>query len=152
MAEPKTKRTNASVADFLDRIKDEGIRQDCWAVVDIMKAATKAEPRMWGTSIVGFGQYHYVYASGREADWPLTGFSPRKQNITLYIMSGFKQRDDLLAKLGKHDCGKVCLYIKRLSDIHLPTLRKLVRASVEHMKKTHAPSRRKRSQAAPVAG
>jgi hypothetical protein len=100
----------------------------------MMEAVTKAKPAMWGTSIVGFGSYHYVYDSGREADWMLTGFAPRKGNITLYIMAGFDRYEELMARLGKHSTGKSCLYIKRLSDIHLPTLKKLIAASVKHMK------------------
>ena len=133
MAELKTKPTDASVADYLNAIENDQVRQDCWVIVDIMKTATKAEPIMWGTSIVGFGSYHYVYASGREADWMLTAFSPRKQNITIYIMAGFKQYEELLANLGKYSLGKGCLYIKRLSDIHVPTLQKLIQESVDHM-------------------
>lgn len=139
MAELKTKRNDASVDDFLNAINSDQVRQDCWAVSAIMQEATQARPYMWGTSIVGFGSYHYTYASGREADWMLTGFAPRKQNITLYIMAGFAQYDDLLARLGKHSCGKSCLYIKRLSDIHVPTLKQLVQASVQHMGATNPP-------------
>lgn len=148
MAEPKTKVNNASVAKFLNAIQDEKVRQDCWAIVDMMQAATKAEPKMWGTNIVGFGSYHYVYASGKEGDWPLTAFSPRKQNITLYIMAGFEQYDELLTKLGKHACGKACLYIKRLEDVHQPTLKKLINASVKHMIKTNKPTQRQRTRTA----
>ena len=137
MTELKTKVNNASVDDFLNSIKDEQVREDCWTILDIMRKATNAEPKMWGSSIVGFGSYHYKYASGREADWMLTAFSPRKQNITLYLMSGFKEYDELMAQLGKHSCGKSCLYIKRLSDIHVPTLKKLIKASVKHLVKNH---------------
>ena len=140
MTELKTKLTQASVDDCLDAIQDEQMRQDCRTVAKIMQAVANAEPRMWGDSIVGFGSYHYRYASGREGDWPLTGFSPRKQNLTLYIMAGFEQYDDLLRKLGKHARGKSCLYIKRLSDVHLPTLKKLVQASVRHMQKNNPPT------------
>lgn len=139
MAELKTKLTQASVDDFLNAIRDAQVRQDCWAIVDIMQEATQSKPQMWGASIVGFGSYHYKYASGREADWMLTGFAPRKQNITLYIMAGFEQYDEMLAQLGKHACGKSCLYIKRLSDVHMPTLKQLVQASVQHMIKTNQP-------------
>jgi hypothetical protein len=136
MAELKTKLDkNASVDEFLNSIKDEQVRQDCWMIVDIMQKATKSKPQMWGSSIVGFGSYHYKYASGREGDWMLTAFSPRKNNITLYIMSGFDGYDELLDRLGKYSCSKSCLYIKRLSDIHLPTLRKLVKTSVQHLLK-----------------
>jgi hypothetical protein len=146
MAELKTKVNNASVADFLNAIDDEQVRQDCWVMVEIMEAATKAKPQMWGSTIVGFGSYHYVYASGRDGDWPLIGFSPRKQNITLYLMGGFEQHGELLAKLGKHSTAKACLYIKRLSDVHLPTLKKLVQASVKYMIKTYSPTPSKRAK------
>lgn len=135
MAELKTKLNDASVDDFLNAIKDEQVRKDCRAITDMMQKATKAKPQMWGSAIVGFGSRRYKYASGREIDWMLIAFSPRKQNITLYISSGFEGYDELLAQLGKHSCGKGCLYIKRLSDVHLPTLKKLINASVKHMLK-----------------
>jgi hypothetical protein len=138
VAEPKTKLNNRSVEKFLNGVKDEKKRQDSFAVLALMKEATRAEPRMWGSSIVGFGSYHYKYASGREGDAPLTGFSPRKQSLTLYIMSGFEGYDALLQKLGKYSTGKGCLYIKRLEDVDLPALKKLVQQSVKHMAKTHA--------------
>jgi hypothetical protein len=141
MAELKTKLTDASVTDFLNAIKDEQVRQDCWAIAEIMQKATNAAPKMWGSSIVGFGNAHYKYASGREGDWMQVAFSPRKQNITLYLCSGFEGRDELLAELGKHSCSKGCVYIKRLSDVHLPALKKLVKASVKHMRKTHPPAK-----------
>jgi hypothetical protein len=134
MAELKTQKNKASVKDFLNSVSDAQIREDCLVVAKMMEAVTKAKPAMWGTSIVGFGSYHYVYDSGREADWMLTGFAPRKGNITLYIMAGFDRYEELMARLGKHSTGKSCLYIKRLSDIHLPTLKKLIAASVKHMK------------------
>lgn len=135
MAELKTKVNKASVDKFLKSIKDEQKREDCYKILDIMKKATKAEPKMWGTSIVGFGSYHYKYASGREGEWMLTGFSPRKQNLTLYIMSGFDEYEGLLKKLGKHATGKSCLYIKRLEDVDTKVLKELVTKSVKHMKK-----------------
>ena len=137
MAELKTKRTDESVEAFLNRIPDEQKRKDAFTVMDIMRRATRAEPQMWGSSIVGFGTYRYKYASGREGDWLLTGFSPRKQNLTLYITSGFEQYEELLKSLGKFKTGKACLYINRLDDVHLPTLRKLIKQSVQHMKKTN---------------
>jgi hypothetical protein len=142
MAELKTKRNEASVDNFLNAIKDEQVRQDCWTIVDIMQKATKAKPQMWGPSIVGFGSRRYKYDSGREIDWMLVAFSPRKQNITLYVSSGFEGYDDLMARLGKHSCGKACVYIKRLSDVHLPTLKKLINGSVKHMLKTNPPDKR----------
>lgn len=138
MAELKTKRNDASVEKFLNTVTDEQKRADCFALVDLMRQVTKAEPKMWGSSIVGFGSYHYKYASGREADWMLVGFSPRKQNLTLYIMAGFDEYEALLKKLGKHSTGKSCLYIKRLDDLHRPTLKKMIQSSVRHMQKSSA--------------
>jgi hypothetical protein len=134
MAELKTRPTDKSVETFLEGVPDERKRRDCFTVLELMKKVTKSEPRMWGPSIVGFGSYHYRYASGREADWMLTGFSPRKQNLTLYIMAGFDGAEELVAKLGKHTTGKSCLYLKRLDDVHLPTLEKLIRGSVRRLK------------------
>jgi hypothetical protein len=142
MTDIKTKLNDASVEDFLNSIKDDQVRKDCWTIVEIMQEATKAKPQMWGSSIVGFGSYHYQYASGREGDWMLSAFSPRKQNITLYICASFEGRDELMAQLGKHSCGKACIYIKRLSDVHLPTLKKLIKGSVKHMLKTNPPDKR----------
>jgi hypothetical protein len=136
MAELKTKPNDQSVEAFLNGIADDKKRQDSFTVLEIMKQATQAEPKMWGSSIIGFGSYHYKYASGQEADWFLTGFSPRKQNLTLYIMAGFEQYDELLKKLGKHKIGKACLYIKRIDDVDLPTLKNLIQQSVNHMTKT----------------
>ena len=126
MADLKTVPTKVSVDKFLKGIADEKKRADCYQIVDIMKKATKAEPKMWGTSIVGFGNYHYVYESGREGDWFITGFSPRKQNLTLYMMGGFDQYPDLLEQLGKHSKGKGCLYINRLDDVNIRVLKKLI--------------------------
>ncbi len=135
MAELKTKPNEQSVAKFLKGIADKQTREDCFTILEIMKQITKAEPKMWGSSIVGFGNYHYKYESGREGDWFLTGFSPRKQNLTLYIMPGFSQYDELMKKLGKHKTGKSCLYIKTLADVNLPTLKKLIQESVKHTSK-----------------
>lgn len=138
MAELKTKVNDASVDVFLKGVKDEATREDCYKLIEIMSKAAKAEPKMWGTSIVGFGSYRYKYASGREGDWMLVGFSPRKQNLTLYIMSGFEEYNPLLKKLGKHATGKSCLYIKRLADVDMKVLRELVTRSVKHMQKSGA--------------
>lgn len=137
MAELKTKANKASVDKFIKGIKDEQTRNDCYTILEIMEKATKAEPKMWGTSIVGFGTYHYKYASGREGEWMLIGFSPRKQNLTLYIMSGFDEYDSLMKKLGKHATGKSCLYIKRLEDVDIKVLKELITKSVKHMKKSN---------------
>jgi hypothetical protein len=134
-AELKTKPTGQKVEAFLDAIPDAERRRDCYTVLELMKQATRSEPRMWGPSIVGFGSYHYRYASGREGDWMLTGFSPRKRDLTLYIMTGFDQAGELLARLGKHSTGKSCLYIKRLADVDLPTLEKLIQRSIRHLAK-----------------
>ena len=137
MAEPKTKLTEASVEDFLNAIKDEQTRQDCFAIVELMRKITKAEPKMWGSNIVGFGTYTYKYASGTTGDWPLTGFSPRKQNLTLYIMSGFTRYDELLQKLGKCKTSKACLYVKRLADVDQKVLKELIEQAVAHTIKQH---------------
>ena len=136
MAEPKTRLTDASVADFLQGVDDEQKRADCFELVDLMSDVTGEEPKMWGDSIVGFGTYHYKYASGREGDWMQVGFSPRKQSLTLYIMSGFSRYDELMKGLGKFKTGKSCLYVKRLSDVDRDVLRELIAQSVEHVKKT----------------
>lgn len=133
-AEAKTKQTNASVEKFLKQIPDEARREDCFKIAKMMEAITGCEPKMWGPSIVGFDTYHYKYASGHEGDWPITAFSPRKQDLTIYIMPGFQEYAELMHQLGKHRTGKSCLYIKRLSDVDVPTLKKIIRQSVKAMK------------------
>ncbi len=133
MAELKTKKTKASVAAFLNKIADAQRRKDCQTVLDLMKQATGEEPKMWGDSIVGFGSYHYRGASGREGDWPIIGFSPRKTDLTLYIMAGFQEFESLMAKLGKFKTGKSCLYLKKLDDVEVPVLKMLIAKSVERM-------------------
>ena len=138
MAELKTKRNKGDVEAFLNSIPDEKKRQDSFAILELMKEVTGAEPEMWGASIIGFGSYHYKYASGREGDWMLVGFSPRAQNLTLYIMSGFDEYDGLLKKLGKHSTGKSCLYIKKMEDVDRAVLKQLVKKSVEHMSRSDA--------------
>jgi len=137
MAELKTKRNKGSVEAFLNSVPDEKKRQDSFAILDLMKQVTGEEPEMWGESIVGFGSYHYKYESGREGDWFVTGFSPRKQNLTLYIMSGFEEYDRLLSRLGKHKIGKSCLYINKIEDIDQSVLQELVKKSVQHMEETN---------------
>jgi hypothetical protein len=134
MAELKTKVTDASVNEFLDRIADETKRKDTYLLFKMMQEATKTEAKMWGDSIVGFGDYHYVGKSGREGDWFLAGLSPRKQTLTLYVLGGWEQHDELLAKLGKHSLGKGCLYIKRLTDVDMSILNKLIVEAVESAK------------------
>jgi hypothetical protein len=135
MAENKTKETDKSVEAFLKSVENEKRRQDSFAVLNLMKEVTGLEPRMWGDAIVGFGNYHYKYESGREGDMPLVGFSPRKQNLTLYlVMGGFDQYDALMNKLGKFKTSKACLYLNKLEDVDLNVLRELVKQSVEYMK------------------
>jgi len=138
MAELKTKPNDRSVTDFLNSVENDTKREDSFTILELMKEATGVEPVMWGDSIIGFGTYHYKYASGREAEWFMTGFSPRVQNLTLYIMDGFDEYDALLGKLGKHSTGKSCLYVKRLENINLDVLREMVKKSVAHMQATNS--------------
>ena len=133
MAELKTKATDASVDEFLQGIEDEKKRADCYQIMEIMKNATKSEPKMWGTSIIGFGDYHYKYETGRENDWFITGFSPRKQNLTLYMMGGFDR--ETLQKLGKYKTGKGCLYINKIEDVDTKVLEELVTKSIKSLEK-----------------
>lgn len=134
-AELKTRVNAASVEGFLNSVEDEQKRADCFEILKMMKQVTKETPKMWGSSIVGFGSYHYKGASGREGDWMLTGFSPRKQNLTLYLMGGFDVHKDLLKKLGKHKTSVGCLYIKKLDDVDKKVLKELVTESFKTMKK-----------------
>jgi len=126
MAELKTKKQNTGVKEFLASIPDEETRKDCQTLADVMSKITGDSGDMWGTSIVGFGTYHYKYSTGREADWLRMGFSPRKVNLTIYIMSGFEDKKDLLAKLGPHSLGKGCLYLKHLRDIDFKVLESIL--------------------------
>lgn len=137
MSELKTQKNDASVEDFLEGVENEQKRDDSKRIVELMHDVTGEDPAMWGESIVGFGEYTYRYASGREGEWMLVGFSPRKQNLTVYIMSGFKEYEDLLRRLGKHKTGKSCLYINKLDDVDIEVLEELVAKSVEHMRRTH---------------
>jgi hypothetical protein len=126
MAENKTKPTAASVTAFLNRVKEKQLRDDCFALVKMMKAVSRKEPVMWGSAIIGFGTYHYVYASGREGDTVLIGFSPRKQNISIYMMCSLDSVKDELRTLGKYKTGKGCLYIEALSDVDAAALRRVL--------------------------
>ena len=134
MAENKTKKTGASVADFLAFVESKRRREDAITLLEMMSEITEMEPEMWGPSIIGFGSYHYKYESGREGDMPFIGFSPRKQSLSLYIMDGFDGRDGLLAKLGKHRTGVSCLYINKLADVDMKALQELIERSFEHCK------------------
>jgi hypothetical protein len=135
MAELKTKLNDASVTEFINGIKDEEKRADSFEILKLMKQVTKEEPKMWGSSIVGFGDVHYKYDSGREGDWFITGFSPRNQNLTLYVIGSFKPHVNLLKKLGKHKTGVGCLYIKKLKDVDTKVLKELIQVSVNAAKK-----------------
>lgn len=138
MAELKTKPTDADVEAFLSGIEEEGQREECRAVVALLKEATGEEPTMWGGTIIGFGRYHYVYDSGREGEWFLTGVSPRRQSLTVYIMDGFERHEDLMEALGSYRTGKSCLYIKKLEDVDAGVLAELVRRSVENTRRRYA--------------
>ena len=130
-AELKTKLNEASVEDFINAIEDESTRNDCRKIAELMQKATNTEPKMWGASIVGFGSYQYKYETGREGEWFPIGFSPRKQNLTLYASCGWEKFPDLLKSLGKHKLGKSCLYIKKLSDIDLEVLEKMIKEAIK---------------------
>ena len=134
MAENKTRRTGASVGDFLTSVENRRRREDGFTLLEMIREITGLEPEMWGPSIIGFGSYHYKYESGREGDIFLTGFSPRKQSLSLYIMDGFDGRENLLTKLGKHRKSTSCLYINKLADMNIDVLRELVQWSFEHSK------------------
>lgn len=139
MTQNKTQPTKQSVSAFLTAISDEERRKDCGAVARLMQEVTGEKPEMWGAGMVGFGRYHYRYESGREGDWFLTGFAPRKQDLTLYITAGFERYAGLMKRLGKHKTGRSCLYIKRLADVDEAVLRELVAASVAHMRTANGP-------------
>jgi hypothetical protein len=134
MAELKTKLNEASVTGFLNKIKDEEKRIDSFEILKLMQQVTKQEPKMWGSSIIGFGNIHLKYESGRELDWFITGFSPRKQNLTLYVLGSYNPHTDLLKKLGKHKTGVGCLYINKLKDVDIKVLKELVKQSVKAAK------------------
>jgi hypothetical protein len=134
MAEAKTKPTKQTVKDFISKLPEQQRRDDCTIIAKLMEEATKQKGVMWGTSIAGFGTTTIPYADGREADWPLIAFSPRKQSLTLYIGANDPNKADLLTKLGKHKVSGGCLHIKRLSDVDVPTLKKLIGTTVKKKK------------------
>lgn len=140
MAELKTKQTASSAKAFLEAIPDKQRRDDCLTIAAMMEKAAKAPAKMWGSSIVGFGEYHYKYASGREGDWMLIGFSPRKGDLTLYVHGGADEVNVMFDKLGKFKRGKGCLYIKTLADVDQKVLQKIITASVKHARAAHASS------------
>jgi hypothetical protein len=133
MAEMKTKQTDESVTKFLNTVIDETKRKDCFEIIEMMKQVTGLLPKMWGPAIIGFGSYHYKYESGREGDMCIIGFSPRKQNITLYVKATAEESNALLNKLGKYKTGKGCLYINKLSDVNTDILKKIIKAGFNTM-------------------
>jgi hypothetical protein len=137
MYEAKTKPTDLSVAAYLEAIEDASRRRDCMELAALMRRVTGCEPKMWGSSIVGFDSYHYRYASGHEGDSCVVGFSSRKGDISVYLLAGYEGAEALLAQLGKHKIGKACLYIKRLADVQLPILDQLVVRSVAEIKRRY---------------
>ena len=137
MAERKTKPMDQSVENFINKVDNEQVRDDCYTLVKLMKKITGSPPKMWGPSIVGFGKYHYKYDSGHEGESCLTGFSPRKPSITLYVMPGLSDQTDLLPKLGKHKASKGCLYIKKLENVDMGVLKILIEQSVKHLRKKY---------------
>jgi hypothetical protein len=137
MAELKTKLNDESVTKFLNAVEEETKKKDCFEIIEMMKQATGLQPKMWGTSIIGFGSYHYKYESGHEGDMCLIGFSPRKQNIAMYGLGVADRNKELLEKLGKHKTGKGCLYINKLSDIHVDVLKKIIKVSFEYLKEKY---------------
>lgn len=137
MADNKTKPTKVSVTAFINSIEDKQKRLDARKVAAMMREATGSRARMWGSNIVGFGEYHYQYDSGREGDFLITGFSPRKQALTLYVIPGFRHFEPLMNKLGKYKTGKSCLYIKQLADVDEKVLKQLIVGSVKHMRKNY---------------
>lgn len=140
MAELKTKLTTQDVTEFLHAVPDARRREECFAMLELLREATSFEPRLWGTNLVGFGAYRYTYASGRSGEWPIIGFSPRKSNLTLYIMDGFERYEDLLQRLGQPSHGTSCLYLKNLAKLDREALQTLIRRSVEHMRAAYPPA------------
>lgn len=137
MTELKTKPNNKNVEEFLKQVENPIKREDSFKILELMCEVTNEQPVMWGESIVGFGQYHYIYPSGREGDWFLIGFSPRKQSLTLYIMSGFDNYEEKLKKLGKYRTGKSCLYINKLEDVDISILKEIMADSIDYVKRTN---------------
>ncbi len=137
MAKNKTTETTISVNDFINAVKDETKREDSFNLVALIKKQTGLEPKMWGPSIIGFGSYHYKYESGHEGDSPLVGFSPRASAITLYLSGHFEKREELLEKLGKHKTDKGCIYVKKIEDINIETLQKMITNHIKHIQKLY---------------
>ncbi|MUV38901.1 hypothetical protein JNUCC1_02773 [Lentibacillus sp. JNUCC-1] len=137
MYELKTKENDNSVIEFIESVEHEGKREDAYRMLDIFTEETGHQAKMWGPSIIGFGSYHYKYASGHEGDAPLVGFSPRKARHSLYFATGDKEREELLQQLGKHKSGKACVYVNKLADIDEAVLRQLIQQSITFLRKTY---------------
>ena len=137
MTELKTNRNDGDVVAYLGSVENQRRREDALVLLDVFESIMDEAAKMWGNSIVGFGSYHFKYDSGREGDWFLTGFAPRKQALTLYVMPGFEHYEQLLARLGKHKIGKSCLYINKLADVDMQVLRELIAESVAHMRRSY---------------
>jgi hypothetical protein len=137
MAKNKTTETTYNVTHFINTVEDEMKRNDAFELLKIIQEVTRFEPKMWGTAIIGFGSYHYKYASGHEGDAPLVGFSPRKDAISVYLYSSFENKDILLSKFGKYKAGKGCIYIKKLADIDLEILKQMISTSVNELQKLY---------------
>jgi hypothetical protein len=133
MAKNKTTQTDTSVTAFIDKVEDEGKRDDSYKLIEICRSVTGQDPKMWGPSIIGFGSYHYKYESGHEGDAPLAGFSPRKDSLVIYIATEFEKREALLRQLGKHKSSKGCVYVKKLDDIDVPVLKKMIKSSMDYV-------------------
>lgn len=133
MSNLKTRPTDQEASQFIDAVEPDQKRKDCWTIVEMMREITGSEPVMWGSSIIGFGAYTYVNSSKKPADWPITGFSPRKTNLALYVMPGFSNYQSLMARLGEYSTGKSCLYVKKLADIDLDVLKEVIARSVRDM-------------------
>ena len=137
MTANKTTQNEDSVKEFLKKIEDPEKQKTSWQILEIIKEISGKDPKMWGDSIIGFGKYHYKYATGREGDWMRIAFSPRKQNFSIYIMDGFDNHSELMEKLGKYKTGKSCLYIKKLQDIDIKILKELMKKSLLNMEKLY---------------
>lgn len=137
MAKNKTAETDHSVTDFINKVTSEVKRKDSFRLIKIFKSITGCEPRMWGPSIIGFGKYHYKYASGHEGDSPLAAFSPRKDSLVIYIATEFEKREELLSQLGKHKSSKSCVYAKKLDDIDVAVLETIIKNSISHVTKLY---------------
>ena len=138
MVKNKTTETSVDVHDFLNNLENEKRKEDSLALLEIFRSVTGFEPKMWGPTIIGFGKYKYKYESGREGEAPMAGFAPRKDSLVIYMATEFQDREDLLAQLGKHTSSKSCIYAKKLAELDIQVLRKIIRNSMTHVKQLYA--------------